>query len=67
MNRSFKHLEKAYLLEIVVEFHVATSAILFATSDDPATFTKDASNRLQAFVQQDPDEQPCTGREDGRI
>ena len=56
MNRSFKHLEKAYLLEIVVEFHAATSARLFATSDEPETFAKDASNRLQALVQQDPDE-----------
>ena len=46
MNRSFEHLERDYLLEIVVEFQASTTARLFATSKDPETFAKVASDML---------------------
>ena len=55
MNWIFEHLERAYLLEIVVEFQASTVARLFATSNEPETFAKVASDRLQALVQPEHD------------
>ena len=64
MNRIFEHLERAYLLEIVVEFQAPTAARLFVTIEDPEAFAKVASDRLQALVYPEPDEQLRVGTEE---
>ena len=69
MTRNFKHLEKAYLEEIVVEMGAPKSGRLFIIKEDYCleTFATEAGRRLQALFEPVPDEPFRVETEDGRI
>ena len=62
VNRTFKHVLAAYLLEITIEFQSKSASRVFEGSDEPAAFADQAVDRIAAMMTFGPGSPPRVGR-----